>query len=223
MGVLEVYYHIMSQPSRTVVTFLEKNEIKFNRNVIDMKNGQHKSPEYLKINNFGVVPAAVDDDWKILQSSAIVKYAFSKYKVADHWYPADLKQRARVDEILDWYPSNIRQHGSKAFYILVGPHLGLGQLTEEEIENRYKELEGSLTILEDVYLKDQKFLCGDKITIADLFCANEMLQPTFGERDVLETHPRLKAWMERVREDMNPVWDRAVAECRAFLKDLIKN
>ena len=48
-------------------------------------------------------------------------------------------------------------------------------LSAEEIDKRYKELDVALTTLEDVYLKDQTFLCGgDQMTIADLFCANEV-------------------------------------------------
>lgn len=47
-------------------------------------------------------------------------------------------------------------------------------LSEEEQDKRFKELDDAFTTFEDIYLKDQKFLCGDEITIADLFCANEV-------------------------------------------------
>lgn len=41
-------------------------------------------------------------------SSAILKYLVSKYRLPDHWYPADLQRRAKVDEYLGWHPHNLR-------------------------------------------------------------------------------------------------------------------
>lgn len=54
-------------------------------------------------------------------SIAILKYLAQKHSstVADHWYPADLKQRARVNEYLAWQHMNLRSHGSKVFLLRV--------------------------------------------------------------------------------------------------------
>lgn len=41
-------------------------------------------------------------------SSAILRYLVTQYKLPDHWYPADVHQRARVDEYLSWHSSNLR-------------------------------------------------------------------------------------------------------------------
>lgn len=54
-------------------------------------------------------------------SIAILKYLVQKHQstVADHWYPADLQQRARVNEYLSWQHMNLRTHGSKVFLLRV--------------------------------------------------------------------------------------------------------
>lgn len=44
-----------------------------------------------------------------------------KFKTPDHWYPADLQKRARVDEYLSWQHINIRAKGSKLFLSKVKP------------------------------------------------------------------------------------------------------
>lgn len=41
--------------------------------------------------------------------------------MADHWYPADLQLRARVDEYLSWQHISIRSNGSKVFLLRVRP------------------------------------------------------------------------------------------------------
>ena len=46
-------------------------------------------------------------------------------------------------------------------------------MTPEELDAAYKDLDGAMDTL-DWYLKDKKFLCGDEISIADLFIANEV-------------------------------------------------
>ncbi|XP_072051594.1 glutathione S-transferase theta-3-like [Amphiura filiformis] len=204
---LDIYYFPASQPSRSVVMFLKLNKIEYNDKLVNFITGEQNTPEYLAMNPNHAVPVMDDDGFVICQSVAIVKYLASKYQTADHWYPSDLKKRAKVDELLDWQHTNIRKHGIGVFfYIKLGHFFGLPALTPEQIDERYKELDGSMTLIE-CFLKDQKYLCGDEITLADLFIANEVLQPTKCERDIYEKHPKVKAWIDRVRERLNPVWD----------------
>ena len=56
----------------------------------------------------------------LLCSIAIILYMVQKFKTPDFWYPADLQQRARVDEYLSWQHMAIRMHGSKMFWLRVG-------------------------------------------------------------------------------------------------------
>lgn len=44
-----------------------------------MAQGQHKSPEYLKMQPFGKIPVLEDDGLLIYESRAIAKYLASKY------------------------------------------------------------------------------------------------------------------------------------------------
>lgn len=57
----------------------------------------------------------------LCRSNAILKYLVQKYSssVADHWYPAELQQRARVNEYLSWQHMNLRAMGSKVFLLRV--------------------------------------------------------------------------------------------------------
>lgn len=54
-----------------------------------------------------------------LYSIAILLYLAEKFKTPDFWYPADLQQRARINEYLSWQHSAIRWQGSKMFWLQV--------------------------------------------------------------------------------------------------------
>ncbi len=54
-----------------------------------------------------------------LCSIAILLYLAEKFKTPDFWYPADLQQRARINEFLSWQHMAIRLHGSKMFWLRV--------------------------------------------------------------------------------------------------------
>ena len=44
----------------------------------------------------------------IICSGAIMKYLVQRFHLADHWYPRDLKKRAKIDEYLDWHHTHLR-------------------------------------------------------------------------------------------------------------------
>jgi len=55
-------------------------------------------------------------------SVAILKYLADKHQVADHWYPKDLQQRARVDCFMSWQHLNLRVGGLFVFRIQASRH-----------------------------------------------------------------------------------------------------
>ncbi len=49
-------------------------------------------------------------------SVAILIYLKSKYSsIADHWYPEDIKKRARVDQYMAWQTNTVRRFSSSVF------------------------------------------------------------------------------------------------------------
>ncbi len=70
-------------------------------------------------------------------------------------------------------------------------------------------LEKTLGFLEDVYLRDQNYLCGDEISIADLLCVCELMQPAAAGEDILRGHDKLERYVERVKTRLQPHFDDA--------------
>ena len=73
--------------------------------VVDLFTGEHLKPEYAKINPNCMVPVLEDGDFRLTECSAILKYLADK--AGSPAYPKDLKERARVNEMMDWFNSNI--------------------------------------------------------------------------------------------------------------------
>src|SRR6478736_4478156 len=90
VAVLQVYLDPCTVNSRKVLAGLEllgtKHEVKH----VDYFTGAHKRPEYLAINPNGAVPAAMDGDFALSESNAILQYA-ADLNASDMHYPKDLK------------------------------------------------------------------------------------------------------------------------------------
>jgi glutathione S-transferase len=127
--------------------------------------GEHKGPEYLKINPNGTVPSAIDGDCAITESNAILQYA------ADHsenpqYYPKDLKQRAHVNRWLLWEAS--AWFPSCYVYLVeyVVKPLLKAEPDQSVIDTQAPKWHLQAAIL-DAQLAKTKWLVGDEVTIAD--------------------------------------------------------
>ena len=85
-------------------------------------------------------------------------------------------------------------------------------------EDARKKVEESLTSFEMIYLKDKKYITGDKITIADFSASNEILQIYLGSDIDFYKFPRVKAYLERCLE--NPVIGATNEPVKEFVKQL---
>lgn len=214
MAGLKFYYDLMSQPARAVFMFLKATNIPFVANKVILRkvymSGDNSSEEYAKVNPFKMVPAIDDNGFKLSESVAILKYLADKYQVADHWYPKDLQQRARVDCFMSWQHLNIRLGGLFVFRIQFVGQQEKGELTDiDNLEKFQNLLEKSLDQMENIFLANQPYLCGPDISIGDMLGICELMQPVVVGYDVFANRPKLEAWATRVEDRLNPHFDEA--------------
>src|SRR5690349_8976323 len=74
---------------------------------VDALKNEHKTPEFLKINPNGKLPAFVDGDFKLFESNAILCYVAAK--AGSDLLPKDAKGRALVDQWLFWQSAHLSQ------------------------------------------------------------------------------------------------------------------
>ncbi|KFB40226.1 AGAP000888-PA-like protein [Anopheles sinensis] len=213
-GKLKLYYDFLSQPSRALYIFLSKNEIPFQRCPVALRKFEQKSPEYKKnVNRFGKVPCIVEDDFRLAESVAIVRYICQKYDVPSYWYQTNNSiGQARIDEYLSYQHLNIRADVSLYFfYVWLNPLTGKS-VDQEKAARLRARLDKGLNFFEQVLLDNgnKPFLTGDQFTYADLSAACEIEQAKIaGYNPCTADRPHLSNWMAAVRERTNPFYDEA--------------
>ncbi|WP_336232324.1 glutathione S-transferase family protein [Thalassospira sp. CH_XMU1458] len=96
---MKLHYFALSGHAHRAHLFLSLLGIDHELVHVDMVNGEHKSPEFLKLNPFGQVPVLEDGDLVIADSIAIMVYAAKKVG-ATNWLPEDAADLAQVQRWL---------------------------------------------------------------------------------------------------------------------------
>jgi len=216
MPSLKYFYDLMSQPSRALYIFLKLTNIPFEPCPVALKEGVHHSEDFKeKFNRFQKVPFIHHGDFKLSESIAIVRYLAREYrnKLSNHWYPENSQDQAKIDEYLEWQHANTRM--SCALYFIhkkLIPAMTGSPPNEKQVEKYKSSMLDCLDQIEELWLSQgHTYIASDQISVADLFAACELEQPTMAGFDVTEGRPKLKAWLERVRQECGPFYDEAHA------------
>ena len=192
----KLYGFPMSQPVRSVLLLCHSADIKYDFVLVDAHQGHHVRPDFRKIHPPGLLPAIEEEGLGVLgECSAILQYLAETRKL-EKWYPTNPLVRARVNYWMSWHHTNTRVCTSGLIRIkLFPPRDGTG---EAMIAKALKQVQKSLTQL-DEHLKTNKFLApGDAPTIADLLLLPELDQHTpeaFGMID-FAPFPNIQRWMK---------------------------
>ncbi|CAF0844614.1 unnamed protein product [Adineta steineri] len=210
MPPLTYYYDLMSQPCRAVYIFLKMTGIPYQSKEIALRKMEHMNDEFKKINPLKKVPVIDDSGFILTESVAILTYLCDKYKKPD-WYPVELEKRARVDEFTHWQHLNLRFNGTSLFQTkVIKPRMTGKPPSDVELEKWHKNWEKSTNSMEKIWLARSSYLAGNHITIADLLGICEMMQPISAGYNVDATKfPRVQDWMERVKNETQPHFDKA--------------
>jgi glutathione S-transferase len=95
-------YDFKSSPNcQRVKVVLEEKKLPYEIVNIDLRAGAQKTPEYLKINPYGKVPAIVDGDTVLYESCIINEYLDEKYPEM-RLMPSDPAARAKARILIDF-------------------------------------------------------------------------------------------------------------------------
>jgi glutathione S-transferase len=201
---MKLYFHPVSTVSRPVMLFAADNGVELDTQVVDLMKGEHMQEAYGAINPSRLVPVLKDGDFRLTESSAILKYLADK--IDSPAYPKDLQKRARVNEIMDWLNTGFyRDFGYGLVYPQVFPHHK--RRSDEAhsgcIEWGKERTKFWLKVLDQQVLgSGNRYLCGDDITIADYFGAG-MLSLTELIHCDLKPYPNVARWYATMKARPN--------------------
>ncbi|XP_077511400.1 glutathione S-transferase 4-like isoform X3 [Amblyomma americanum] len=157
-----ILYNLVGSPPCGFIQSLAKAiGVELSVKNLDFLKKEHLTQEFLKINPFHTVPTIDDDGFIVYESNAIAYYLLRKYAPDSELYPACVRGRTRIDQVLASACCNIHPHMAAFF---VPRYLASTKPTDEEViafeENVFKGLEN--------LIGDKKFAVSDKITLADL-------------------------------------------------------
>ena len=214
---MKLYQHPVSTTSRPVLMFIADEGLDVDLQIVDILAGEQYGDAFTQINPNNTVPVLEDGDFRLTESSAILKYLAEKSGSAA--YPEDIKARARINETMDWFNTGFyRVFGYGLVYPQILDDCKLPDPAAQELQVAAGKAQTArfLKILNDGKLGDgTAWLCGETITIADYFAsgmvsAGELIGCT------LSAYPNIAAWYDRVKA--TPNWQSANAGLYEWVK-----
>lgn len=166
---MKLYFHPVSTTCRPIMLFAAESGIALDYELVDLFTGAQYKPEYAAINASCQVPVLEDGDFRLTESSAILKYLAEKTNSPA--YPAELRKRARVNEVMDWLNTGFYRDCSYGYvYPQIFPFM---KRSDERVQagtveyGREKALNWLKVLDQNILGPRNRFLCGDQVTIAD--------------------------------------------------------
>lgn len=197
---MKIYYHPASTTSRPLMLFAAETRLDIDFQVVDLFTGEHLKEPYAAINPNHLVPVLEDGDFRLTESSAILKYLADK--IQSPAYPKDLRQRARVNERMDWINTQMCRDFAYGFiYPQIFPmHKRLSDAVQAATLAWGKERAKSwLKVLDQNLIGPQNaYLCGNQITISDHFGASFVALGDVARCDY-SAYPNVMRWLGNIK------------------------
>ncbi len=196
---MKIYYHPVSTTSRPLMLFVEENGLDVQMQVVDLMKGEHMQPPYSNLNPNRLVPMLEDGDFRLTESSSILKYLAERFNSPT--YPKDLRQRARVNEMMDW--TNTQLCRDLAYGLVYPQIFPTHKRPSEELQKgtlawAKERAQGWMKVLDQNLIGKNKYLCGGEITVADYFGSAFIALGEFIRCD-FKAYPNLDRWYRSMK------------------------
>ena len=173
---------------------LAEKDLEYEKIFVDLRKGDQKLPDFLRLNPYGKVPVLVDEEEVIYDSTIINEYLEEEYPLP-RLMPEDSQGRARVRMLEDYCDNSFIPPTTM---LLTQIRKTDAERDGQRVEQAREELRRGLYFLRD-RLGSQEYLVGREFTLADAsFAPRIMVLGRLG----IELEPALapvQAWIERIR------------------------
>ena len=186
---LQLYYNRISNNARRVwITLLEK-QLDFE--LIELKlNGDQFQPDFLALNPFHHVPVLIDNDFKVIESFAILDYLEAKYP-SPPLMPKDAEAIAKVKMV---QMVNLNEL-MPSFFPLLKNMVGL-EVDRKQISQAQQKVATVLNFYEQQL--NGSFFIDNQFTLADIV-AGASVSFLSQVNISLDDYPQVKTWLEGLK------------------------
>ncbi len=181
-------------PTRSIRVrwMLQELGLDFEAVTVNLRAGEHRQPEFLKLNPAGKVPVLVDEDLVLTESVAIVLYLAEKYPDKG-LVPTDLRQRS---QFYRWILFSATELEQPLWRISRHTSLYPEQLRlPAEVALAQQDFTNMAAVIEE-HMQERQFLMGENVTAADFVCAYTL--DWANEIRLLDNCPQLLQYIERM-------------------------
>jgi len=164
---ITIYGRANSSNVRKVLWLAEELGLEIDRRDYGRGYAPTDTPAFRALNPNAKVPVMDEDGFILWDSHAILRYLAGKYGPA--WYPAELRERAIVDQWMDWVTGEFQEPLRKLFFAL---HVKPGS-DPEGIPQHEADSANACSILDAQLQRTGAYITGTEPTIAD--CALGMM------------------------------------------------
>ncbi len=190
---LTFYYSPMSTADITNLVLAEL-DAPHERVILDIRKGDLKKADFLKLNPNGKVPLIVHDGTPIFESAAITMYLGELFGVDKGLYPAPGPKRGEAMKWIVWTNVTLGDavtrwtHNTMEWVPAEQRNAKAGEAGLKDLHERLSVLNGAL--------EGRAFLCGSDYTLADTHL-NSFVDWLRHMKVDLAAYPNVTAWGER--------------------------
>jgi glutathione S-transferase len=200
MTTLRLYHHPISTSSRPVMMFAAEHGLPIDYRVVDLFTDEQRGPAFTAINPNQAVPVLEHGGFQLTESSAILKYLADL--VQSDAYPVEIRERARVNEAMDWFNTGLSRELAYGFaYPQLFPNHGHPGAEAQAAQLAWAKPRAQrlLSILDASMLgPDKPFVLGERISLADYLGLGIV---TVGEAAGMDCAPwpNLQRWLNTMK------------------------
>jgi glutathione S-transferase len=185
---------------RTVEIVLREKDIPYVLRA--MSPAEMRSPEHLGLHPFGRIPIFEEDDFRLYETQAIVRYLDDIFP-KPLFTPQNPRERARMNQvigIIEWYFFP-KVAAPIAFNRIIGPRL-LGLAPDEAAIADAMPMARICFSELDRLLGDKPYFAGNAVSLADIMLAAQLdlFEDCKEGRELISGTTSLPGWLGRMRE-----------------------
>jgi len=164
---LKVLGRITSINVRKVLWVLDEMGAAYEREDWGKPNRDPNVPEFLALNPNATVPVVIDDDFVLWESQPVMRYLAAKQ--GSELWPADLRERARVDQWMSWQSTELNPAWGYPVLALLRKRPGYDD--PEKIAQGIAEWNAKMRMVEAQVGASNGFVANGRFSLADIVIA----------------------------------------------------